>query len=120
MLNKIKSKIREMYKSGFCIRRVIRCAPGYNKLWAWFGLSHASWLTIPRVLLHEMPDEWQRKLADLLNEYDEEWCFSELNLGTAVVIKNDKGKYVATPDWIINYRHPQQNKINKVRARNCV
>lgn len=32
---------------------------GENALWLWFGLSRASWLTLPRVLMHEMPDEWR-------------------------------------------------------------
>jgi len=31
MLNKIKSKIREIYKSGFCIRRVICSCAGEGK-----------------------------------------------------------------------------------------
>ena len=30
-------------------------APGRNKLWQYFGLSYATWLTLPRVLLHAMP-----------------------------------------------------------------
>lgn len=34
---------------------------GKEKLWQWFSLSYAAWLTLPRVLMHEMPDEWQRK-----------------------------------------------------------
>jgi len=43
---------------------------GYDKLWSWFGLSYASFLTLPRVMMHEMPDEWQGKMADLLEEWD--------------------------------------------------
>jgi hypothetical protein len=33
MLNKILSKIKGMFKSGFCIRRVICCVPGSHPLW---------------------------------------------------------------------------------------
>lgn len=38
-----------------------------NQLWDWFGLTRAAWLTLPRVLLHEMPIEWQNKLVKLLD-----------------------------------------------------
>ena len=37
----------------------------------YFGLTYASWLTLPRVLLQEMPFEWQAKFTELLNEYHE-------------------------------------------------
>ena len=30
---------------------------GCDDLWEWFGLSRASWLTMPRILMHEMPAE---------------------------------------------------------------
>jgi hypothetical protein len=33
---------------------------GREKLWDWFGLSYASWLTLPRVLMHEIPNEWRK------------------------------------------------------------
>lgn len=39
--------------------------PGYDALWGWFGLSRASFLVLPRVLMHEMPDDWQLRMAAL-------------------------------------------------------
>ena len=30
----------------------------------WFGLSYASFLTLPRVLMEAMPEEWQRKMTN--------------------------------------------------------
>lgn len=44
---------------------------GKQELWNWFGLSYASFLTIPRVLMHQMSDEWQSEMCRLLQEYDE-------------------------------------------------
>jgi hypothetical protein len=89
---------------------------GYQKLWEWFGLSRASWITIPRVLAHEMPDVWQRKMADLLSQFDDFWNFSNDNFGVTVrtTINN---KFCKTPDWLINYRHPDQEEINKRKVK---
>lgn len=38
---------------------------------AYFGLSYANYLVLPRTLLQSMPDEWQTKFVTLLREYDE-------------------------------------------------
>lgn len=87
--------------------------PGYDALWAWFELSYASWLTIPRVLMHEMPDEWQARMAKLLAEYDEaHHHFMDLDppIDTVVCCKVD-GRYVKPPEWLLNYRHPDFGQI---------
>ncbi|MCR4307162.1 MAG: hypothetical protein NUV80_01220 [Candidatus Berkelbacteria bacterium] len=85
---------------------------GYDALWFWFGLSHASWLTLPRVLMHEMPDEWQGKMAELLNEYDAAFP-NQPDLGTQVQVTH-KGKLTRTPSWLINYRHPEYKEIERL------
>ncbi len=51
---------------------------GHDRLWAWFSLSYASFLTLPRVMMHEMPDEWQDKMAALLEEWDDTWDGDDL------------------------------------------
>lgn len=78
---------------------------GYDRLWGWFGLSYASWLTIPRVLMHEMPDEWQGKMADLLQEADE-YFENAPELNTTVLMKKN-GKFIKPPGWLA-YRHPDK------------
>ncbi len=87
---------------------------GYARLWLWFGLSRASFLTMPRVLMHEMSDEWQMKMAALLEEYDSTWVNWPDDLGTSVRI-TDGGKIIKTPDWITNYRHPYRDTIAALR-----
>lgn len=88
---------------------------GYEKLWSWFGLSYASFLTLPRVLMHEMSDEWQGKMADLLNEYDETFP-NQPDIGTTVrATKN--GKLVEMPEWLKNYRHPDMAEIKKMKGK---
>lgn len=92
--------------------------PGYDRLWDYFGLSYASWLTMPRVLMHAMPDGWQDRMASLLEEYDAQWDFSRLDAdyGTTVRVTVN-GRLVKTPDWLLNYRHPDRRAIDAIRAR---
>lgn len=88
---------------------------GYEKLLRWFSLSYASWLTIPRSLMQEMPDEWQSKMADLLNEYDEHFDFTTLDgLSTTVNIKKN-GKFCKPPYGLLNYRHPDREFIDSLK-----
>ncbi len=82
--------------------------PGYNALWDFFGLSYASWVTLPRVLMHEMPDEWQARMAELMQEFDR--TFKHVpQFDTQVQLKKD-GKFVRAPDWLA-YRHPDRDLI---------
>jgi len=82
---------------------------GHDRLWGWFGLSRAAFLTLPRVLMHEMPDDWQRRMADLLEEFDREFPNSPAG---ATVVKRGRG---AWPDWLLNYRHPRDADIDTAR-----
>lgn len=81
----------------------------------YFGLSYASWLTLPRVLMEAMPDDWQGRMAALLHEYDDA-MINPPNLGTTVRVTVD-GKMVPTPTWLTNYRHPDRQMIAQVFGR---
>lgn len=81
----------------------------------YFGLSYASWLTLPRVLMEAMPDDWQGRMAALLHEYDDA-IVNPPNLGTTVRVTVD-GKMVSTPTWLVNYRHPDRQMIAQVFGR---
>lgn len=71
---------------------------GARGLSLWFNLSYASWLTLPRVLMEAMPDEWQGRMADLLNEYDEAFRhWPDVGLGTRVQVTR-RGRLTKTPD----------------------
>jgi hypothetical protein len=86
-------------------------------LHAWFGLSYASWLVMPRVLLQEMSEEWQEKMVDLLEEFNDEfpeWYDSKI-IDTFEVGGRKGGKYIRVPDWLNNYRRP--DRINILMAR---
>ena len=82
----------------------------------WFGLSYASWLTLPRVLMDAMPGDWQARMVALLNEYDEEFPYQPV-ICTRVQITDLSGKLVKTPEWLVNYRHPDLDEIEMMRQR---
>lgn len=89
--------------------------PGYDALWLWFNLSYASFLTLPRVLMHEMPDEWQRKMANLLEEFDTTFDTSHLPNTTVRCVRD--GKLVEMPEFLKSYRHPRYEDIEACRIK---
>lgn len=91
--------------------------PGYAALWLWFGLSRASWLTMPRVLMHEMPDDWQARMAQLLAEYDAAWSIPEQYQCETMVTAKRGGKFVRLPHMLLNYRHPDKAAIDRLRSK---
>jgi len=87
---------------------------GYDRLWRWFGFSYASWLTMPRIMMHEMPDEWQDKMAALLEEWDNTWDSSDMPSPSVSARQN--GKFTKWPEWLLRYRHPDRSEIKKMRV----
>ncbi|XXF10185.1 hypothetical protein J3Q00_07485 [Pseudomonas sp. D2-3] len=88
---------------------------GRDLLWAWFGLSYASWLTLPRVLMHEMPEQWQADMARLLAVWDTSWDTKDLP--AAEVSAKLDGKFTSWPEWVQNYRRPDRVQIAAHRAQ---
>lgn len=80
--------------------------PGHDALWSWFGLSYASWLTLPRVLMHDMPDDWQARMAQLLQEWDDTWTPGVLGDATPTVGARIDGCFARWRPELLNYRHP--------------
>jgi hypothetical protein len=89
---------------------------GKDRLWCWYGLSRASWLTLPRVLMHEMPDEWQRRMAVLLEEFDEEFPNWTGDLHFYVSARRG-GKMTPLPAALCDYRHPHLHDIDALRRQ---
>jgi hypothetical protein len=79
----------------------------------WFGLSYASFLVLPRVLMQDMPTEWQERMAVLLNEYDDAFP-NQLDIGTSVRATYN-GRLTKMPSWLLNYRHPARDELAKLR-----
>lgn len=73
----------------------------------WFGLSYASFLVMPRVAMMQMPQDWQEKMAELLNQYDETINTAAFGVkGCRVQALDENGKLMKMPEQILNYRHP--------------
>jgi|GEM_PF-878783 hypothetical protein len=86
---------------------------GKERLWGWFELSYASFLTIPRVLMHSMPDDWQNQMASLLEEYQDTFT-NQPDIGTRVQATKN-GKLAKMPEFLKNYRHPDYKAIENMK-----
>lgn len=71
---------------------------------AWFELSYAQYLTVPRSVLQAMPDEWKGRFARCLRELDRtiEWRPEE---GTRYYCKLMKEVEVVSNDDDVDYLH---------------
>jgi hypothetical protein len=92
-------------------------SPGHEALWQWFGLSYAAWLTLPRVLMHEMPDDWQARMAALLEEFNDTWTEAPEGCGIPTVTNLDSGRFKRWPAWLLNYRYPDSKMIAAIRTK---
>lgn len=80
----------------------------------YFGLSYASFLVLPRVLMQEMSEKWQNKFVALLDEWDKE--FPNMPVDTFQVrATSNTGKLVKMPSSLSKYKYPEYEEINKMR-----
>ena len=85
---------------------------GADALHLWFGLSYASFLTLPRSFMQAMPDDWQARMAELLNEWDMHWDAANYPREQLIVSAKIDNKFTQMPPWIKDYRHWHPTKIN--------
>ena len=78
----------------------------------WFGLTYSNYLVIPRILMQEMPEAWQRKMVDLLNEAGETW---EHDDNYTVQLKDKRGRFIKDP--LAAYKYPDYDALNAARKR---
>ena len=90
--------------------------PGQHALSCWFGLSYASFLVLPRVLMEAMDDPWKERMAVLLKEFDQEFV-NVPSVNFTVRVTDDDNRMVKTPEWMLNYRHPDRALINSFRKQ---
>jgi len=65
--------------------------------------------------MHAMPDRWQCMMATLLHQYGDAYP-NQPDIGTRVQCTDKGGKLIPTPEWLLNYRHPEQDQIDACRA----
>lgn len=90
--------------------------PGHDALWHWFAGSRSSYAVLPRVMMHDMPDAWQADMARLMDAWDDTWI-NQPNIGCRVQITDADGKLMKTPDWMLNYRHPNCAQLAMMRKK---
>ena len=114
-----KLKVMKLVFNSEIVEVVKDFSEGKEKLWMWFGIDRSSFVVMPRVLMCEMPDEWQYKMAELLEEWEGHWDFSEQEIGNVGVKFTDTktGRIKSTPDWFLNYRHPDKEFISKLKKK---
>jgi hypothetical protein len=79
----------------------------------WFELTYAQYLTVPRSLLETMPQEWQRRFVQCLQELDQTFDWRPKSGRYWVALKDGQGKMRADP--FREYRHPDRLAINQAR-----
>lgn len=91
---------------------------GHDALQLWFGLSYAAWLTLPRVMMQAMPDDWQRDMARLLVEWDNTWRGDAADIVAATRVQRvgSGGRLEAWPEWVKNYRRPDRAALDDARG----
>jgi hypothetical protein len=59
---------------------------------AWFGLTYANYLVMPRSVLQSMPEEWQHRFTALMGEVHE--AFGHLDWPEyAVNVRGENGRF---------------------------
>lgn len=80
----------------------------------WFELTYASYLTIPRSILEDMPDEWQQRFYLLFAELNERYTsWPPSGQHYEVRLRNERGRYCS--DALQAYRHPDQQALASIR-----
>lgn len=79
----------------------------------WFSLTRANFLIMPRVLMEQMPEEWQHKFTKLLDEYGD--TYPSLPDFEYDVRLRENGRLAKMPEYLTNYRRPHLETINQFK-----
>lgn len=71
---------------------------------AWFELSYAQFLTVPRIFMERMPAAWQRRIVACLRELDAAFDWRPKAGNFWVTLRSDEGRFVPLDPNICNYR----------------
>jgi hypothetical protein len=88
--------------------------PGYDRIHSWFSLSYAAFAVLPRVLMNAMPDRWQHRMADCLEELDAAFPNAP-SINYYLTAKGKRGRFEKIPEWLCKYRYPDQSEIEKAK-----
>lgn len=83
-----------------------------NQIHAWFGLTYANYLVLPRTIMQAMPGEWQNRFVELMDELKKTFDYTESNQDYEVRLRKQIDEFDGRPvykyldDPLSNYRHP--------------
>lgn len=80
---------------------------------AWFGLSYAQFLTLPRVVMEAMPVEWQERMAALLSEMDAAFDWRPDRGHFWVQLRRRDGRFVPLPEALCDYRRGSAEHLRR-------
>lgn len=80
----------------------------------WFGLTYSSYLVLPRVLMQEMPVEWQTRFVTCLEEMSEVFDIPDC-WGYMVKPKGRHSRFIKDP--LCNYRRPDWGAVEACRKK---
>lgn len=94
-----------------------RSTPGYNDLWGCFDRGQG-FMIFARSLAHEMPDDWQSRLAELIQEWESTWDFPDDFPVAYVSARNWRtNRFTRWPAWLIQYKYRNREAIDALRAK---
>lgn len=70
---------------------------GVSDVHTFFGLTYASYLVVPRVLLQSMPEEWQAEFVKLVSLCDEAFHHIDRPVSYRVQPVDEKGRFMREP-----------------------
>lgn len=84
-----------------------------DRLQRWYELSYTQFITIPRLVTESMPEDWQEKFAQLLEEMDDTFDWKPANGRYWVKLRDSRGKYSHAP--LNNYRYGNIEHLRKIK-----
>ena len=80
---------------------------------AFFGLTYASYLVLPRSILQSMPCKWQKNFVNLLHELNNTCTKHGISMPDYNVTAREKGKFIK--DKYSNYDRGCRNVFDEVK-----
>lgn len=78
-----------------------------------FGLTYASFLVIPRLLMENMPWEWQVDMVDLMEEFVKKFEWEKDNETINIFTRGENGKLMSIDKNLCNYRRGDTSRYEK-------
>ncbi len=69
-----------------------------------FGLTYASFLVIPRLLMEAMPYEWQKDMVDLMEQFSEKYIWEMEDQRLVIRMTDQNGRLITMDENLCDYR----------------